>query len=512
MNAFHSFPKINFPMENLIHFVSWKNLRRHIKSVVFTLVALGTILCIVIVALNTQSKEAVPTIPAIANNVCLAPDCVIMASKILNNMDLKIDPCTDFYSFTCGNFMKNTPVPADEYIVSSFQDAQKQVLLQLRNLLEERSTSKELLPFKLVKNFYKSCMNTTAIEADGLKTIKIILSSLNGWPVIEGDEWYYAKFDWKQAMYTLRNIGFSANYLIKLDVIIDLQNSSLRVISLDQADFGINRRNLINGFNDSVVQSYYNYMVDVAEILGANRSQALVELAESLKLEMELAKISWSPSQRQEEKLMYNPITVLKLQNEYPNTNWKKYIKYILDIPGFQVSDDDIVVLRIPKYLNDLEDLLQETSKRVQANYIMWRVLLSTTQYLNVQLRNRRLEFYKEVYGEQRSKSLWKECVTNTILNFWESLSNLYMRKHSHNQAKRTINTMFTKIGANFVNLIKKSKWMDNETKEHAYEKSAGMPYYTTHSDEMDDKTLLNFYSTVRTHFQTKRTCSPNSS
>ncbi|KAK5647010.1 hypothetical protein RI129_005474 [Pyrocoelia pectoralis] len=485
-------------IETIANFLSWENLERHFKVVVFVLTTVSVILCITIVILTAKPNEVVQITTLIDNNVCLKPGCVEMASKLINNMDLKVDPCIDFYSFACGNFMKHTPIPADEFIVGSFQDAQKKVLGQLKNLLEERSTSKELLPFKQTKRFYNSCMNTRAIELDGLETIKIVLQSLNGWPIIEGGRWYDAKFDWKQAMYVLRNLGFSVDYFIKLDVTVDLHNSSLRVISLDQANFGINRRNLINGFNDSVTQSYYRYMVDVAEIFGANRSKALEELRQSLNLEIELAKISLSPSQREEEKLIYNPVTVLKLQNEYPNSNWKKYIKYVLDIPGFQISDDDIVILRIPRYLNDLEDLIENTSKRVQANYIMWRVLFSTTKYLNEKLRKRRLVFYKEVYGEQQSAPLWKECVSDTMLNFWESLSNMYMRKHSHKQTKRVLNTMFTKIGANFVKLIEKSKWMDNETKRYAYDKATGMPYYTTHSDEMDNETLLNFYSPLQ--------------
>lgn len=64
------------------------------------------------------------------------------------------------------------------------------------------------------------------------------------------------------------------------------------LLQLDQASLGLSREYLNRGFSDKLVQAYYDYMVDIATILGAERSRAEVELKESLQFEMKLANVS----------------------------------------------------------------------------------------------------------------------------------------------------------------------------------------------------------------------------
>lgn len=63
-------------------------------------------------------------------------------------------------------------------------------------------------------------------------------------------------------------------------------------MQLDQAALGLSREYLSKGFNDKIVQAYYSYMVDIAVILGANKTNAEIELRESLEFEMNLANVS----------------------------------------------------------------------------------------------------------------------------------------------------------------------------------------------------------------------------
>ena len=56
--------------------------------------------------------------------------------------------------------------------------------------------------------------------------------------------------------------------------------------------------------------SYYNYMVNVAVLLGAERSVAESELRESLKFEIELAQASQARENRRNATRLYNPYKI----------------------------------------------------------------------------------------------------------------------------------------------------------------------------------------------------------
>lgn len=63
---------------------------------------------------------------------------------------------------------------------------------------------------------------------------------------------------------------------------------------LDQASLGLSREYLSKGLEDKIVKAYYEYMVDIAVILGADRARATKELAESLDFEIALANVSYT--------------------------------------------------------------------------------------------------------------------------------------------------------------------------------------------------------------------------
>lgn len=80
----------------------------------------------------------------------------------------------------------------------------------------------------------RSCMNKTAIEKDGLKTVKQILTNLGGWPVLEGNAWKENDFDWKTSVYKFRKQGYSVDYFLDFSVGIDLKNSTKRILDVSK--------------------------------------------------------------------------------------------------------------------------------------------------------------------------------------------------------------------------------------------------------------------------------------
>ncbi|XP_046687057.1 neprilysin-like, partial [Homalodisca vitripennis] len=75
-------------------------------------------------------------------------------------MNLSVDPCQDFYQFSCGGWIKNNPVPATESHFNQFNLVSKTLYIQLRDLLEAPDSDDDPAPVKNARQSYKACMDT----------------------------------------------------------------------------------------------------------------------------------------------------------------------------------------------------------------------------------------------------------------------------------------------------------------------------------------------------------------
>ena len=57
------------------------------------------------------------------------------------NIDKSLDPCTDFYAYSCSKWMKNNPIPADYPDWVSFNEVSEYNLGVLRAILEKASAN-----------------------------------------------------------------------------------------------------------------------------------------------------------------------------------------------------------------------------------------------------------------------------------------------------------------------------------------------------------------------------------
>lgn len=166
----------------------------------------------------------------VGRKLCLTGGCITAASQILNSMDSSVEPCDDFYSFACGNFVKSTYIPDDKLTVDQFNSLADQIDIQLRTIIEDEIDPNESKVFSLVKKMHRSCMNRTAVEAMGLEPFTKILRQMGGWPAVEGEQWNEQDWDWIKKVRIMRDIGLTTSYLVSTSVGAHLKNSSTRAL------------------------------------------------------------------------------------------------------------------------------------------------------------------------------------------------------------------------------------------------------------------------------------------
>lgn len=192
----------------------------------------------------------------------------------------------------------------------------------------------------------------------------------------------------------------------------------------------------------------------------------------------------------------YNRRTIKELQEKYPFISWLEYINNLLPEGVSKLDPSKEVIVSSPKYLEDLNKLINSTaSKRVQANYVIWRTVFKLVSYLHDEVRAPQLKYLMTTSGITQREPRWKECVKEVSKKLKIIVGALYVRKYFQKNAKDDAVAMVEEIRNTFVSkILKKTEWMDEKTKKSAVEKAEKMGSYIAYPEELLNDTKLDEY------------------
>lgn len=108
-----------------------------------------------------------------AQEYCRSISCVHAASTILERINLKVDPCNDFYEYACGTFLEKTHPPDDKNVVDTLSLTAEKLTEQLLTLLSKPTYEGESKLHQLAKETFASCLNTGKFYFNSLKVILV---------------------------------------------------------------------------------------------------------------------------------------------------------------------------------------------------------------------------------------------------------------------------------------------------------------------------------------------------
>lgn len=403
---------------------------------------------------------------------CDTKACRKLKKYIENSMNKTVDPCSNFYQYACGGWIKRNPIPTTSSTFSTFSKLNQKVEVILHKILN--SSTEEKGTIRKVKQFYNSCMNQKKINKRGKKPMMDLIEYLHGWSLGGGDSWDKESWEMEDILLKIHTeFTSSGGPLFSVHVSDDPKHSNKHILEVDQAGPSLPREIYLStdGTKLKTLRAYTEYLEDVAKLLGA-KGDIKKAANETVEFEKRLAEISVADDVKQES--WFHRMTLQELEQEVPQFPWFKYINEIFEGRTKIAKEENIIVPSIP-YLQKMMKVVNETSKETLSNYIVWSVIQDEVPYLSQEFLDVRMHYKEKVLGSKGLRKRWKTCVSYTNEYLGEVLGKLYKKNNFKDGVKVTVEEMIKNIRNAFKDNVKTLTWMDEKTKEKVEEKAAAM-------------------------------------
>lgn len=125
--------------------------------------------------------------------------------------------------------------------------------------------------------------------------------------------------------------------------------------------------------------------------------------------------IQMRPEEKRDITKHNNKYTIKQLTEKVPFVPWLTYINTLFDGWNILADNEEVNVPQVT-YLEKLAVILNETPKRVVANYLMWFVLKESVPYLADYIKEKVNALNQNINGVSIDVELWKECLDTVII------------------------------------------------------------------------------------------------
>jgi putative endopeptidase len=386
----------------------------------------------------------------------------VIKSFDLSTIDKTADPCTDFYQYACGSWVKNNPVPSDQVVwarsFSLLRERNRYLLWQELDAAASHPTS----PLqKQYGDYFAACMDTGTVEKLGLTPIQ------PAWKLIAGLS------DAKQLpalLSQLENQGTPDGFF-NFGVGQDDKDSSKQIAQIFQGGLSLPDRDyyIVDSARFKAIRAQYiEHLNKMFVLAGDTSEQAAKEAAAVMEIETAMAKAATSRTDLREPANRYHIYTLVDFDKMAPAFDWNAYFKAI------GIGRFDTLNVATPEFFKALSGLIQSEPVDSWKSYLRWHSLHGQAQELSKAFFDENFAFFgKTLAGQKEPIARWKQCSTATDNALGEAVGQDWVKQNFPPAAKASMDKLVAALEKSLGDDIQSLPWMTDATKKAAAEKLA---------------------------------------
>jgi endothelin-converting enzyme/putative endopeptidase len=381
-------------------------------------------------------------------------------------IDPSVDPCDDFYQFSCKGWLARNPLPPDQTSYGRFTELDELNRLQLKGILEDAAAGKgdgNGPNQQKIGDEYASCMDTASINREGIKPLE---------PELERIAHLKSKAQLPELIAHLHDIGVNAFFGMGSGQ--DYADSTAVIAVFAAGGLGLPERDYYTRTDAKSVEQRAQYVAHVQKIFelsGESKSQAENDAKVVLQIETKLAVASLTVTEQRDPQNLNHPTDIATLGKEMPNFSIATYMANIHAPAVSKVNDME------PKFMAAFNQLVAETPLDQIKIYLRWHLLHAFAgSSMPESFDHESWLFYAHTLnGAQQEQPRWKRCTNRIDGELGEALGQVYVKRYFPPADKQRAVALTLAVEQAMGKDIDDLDWMSPETKVRAKEKLHGV-------------------------------------